>query len=174
MGREGVGFTRVSFQNPGHSGSEIFRHSKILEDPHQGFVTGHGVSCKKIILLRTGMNATCRGNFQPVSKNFKLWHQFGTVVVVNDGVDNGFTKGNLAPQASADTLMGSYFIDDTVLDSLQTIEYLLAGFNQATEAVILAFKQINPVSACIFSHLHRVAVLICQKVASIGYSRHPR
>ena len=113
------------------------------------------------------MNGACRGNFQPVSKNFKLWYQFGAIIVMNDGVDNRFTKGDLVPQASADTLTGSYFVDDTVLDSLQSVEYLLAGFNQATEAIILALKQIDPVCTCVFGNLHRVAVLVCQQVACI-------
>ena len=86
---------------------------------------------------------------------------------MNNGIDNCFTKGGLVPQASADTLTGSYFIDDTVFDSLKTVEYLLACFNQTTKAVILALKLINPVSARIFSNLHRVAILVCQQITCI-------
>src|SRR3989338_4748983 len=167
VGRKGIGIAGIGFEYAWHSGAEVFHHVQILEYAHQGFVARHGVTGKKIVLFLTGVDGPRRSNFQTVRKDFKFGHQFGAVVIVDNGVDHRLAQSNRVPELTVDPLSRRNFSDGSIFYALDPVEHLLAGFNQTTKAVILAIQQINTVSTRIFRHLHRITILVGQQVGRI-------
>ncbi len=112
------------------AGAEVFDQLKIAEDTHQLAVTGHGSARQTLGETQAVDQPTVGGDADAIGIYFDHRGNFGTVVVMDDGVDQSLAQGAGFHQAMLFTLGGTGDAGEGAVLDVQLVEHAMGRLDQ--------------------------------------------